>query len=372
MIGLLRSHRVKFSTPATNKQADEHVCGVETRSQMARLTDVSVTGHTILIVDDDPMLLVATSRLLEREGHRVFVAENGSAGVALCRQERVQLVLLDYYMPGMTGEDVVKEIRSFDKDVRIILQTGQANRPARQLLRDLEIQGYHDKSEGPEKLLIWVDAALKTSEEIRKRRDLEDSLQALGIALEYRDFESKGHTESVVKLSGQLGKVLGLDETQLEHLCHGAYLHDLGKLAIPDGILLKPGKLSLEEFERMKEHTSKGFEMARRIKGLAPEVLHIIRHHHERWDGTGYPDRLAGEAIPLLARVFSVCDVFDALLSRRVYKNPWTREEALEEIRNQRGKQFDPEVTTAFLDMIQGQPVGTVTAPAYEVERGVS
>lgn len=339
---------------------------------MARLADVSTTGQMILIIDDDPILLTATSRLLGREGHRVFVAENGGAGVALCRQERFQLILLDYFMPGMTGEEVVKEIRSFDKDVRIILQTGQANRPARQLLRDLEIQGYHDKSEGPEKLLIWVDTALKMAEEIRKRRDLEDSLQALGVALEYRDFESRGHTESVVRLSGQLGTILGLDGEQLEYLRYGAYLHDLGKLAIPDDILLKPGKLTLDEFERMKEHTSKGFEMARRIKGLAPEVLHVIRHHHERWDGSGYPDRLVGETIPLLARVFSVCDVFDALLSKRVYKNPWTREDALTEVRSQGTKQFDPVVTAAFLDMIQQQPVALETTPAYEVERGVS
>jgi response regulator RpfG family c-di-GMP phosphodiesterase len=339
---------------------------------MARLADASTSGYTLLIVDDDPMLLTATSRLLEREGHRVFVADNGAKGIQVCRQEHVHLVLLDYYMPSMTGEEVVREIRNFDKDVRIVLQTGQANRPARQLLHDLEIQGYHDKSEGPEKLLIWVDTALKMAEEIRKRRDLEGSLQALGVALEYRDFESRGHTESVVNLSTQLGTVLDLDEKSLEHLRHGAYLHDLGKLAIPDDILLKPGKLTPTEFERMKDHSGKGFEMARRIKGLATDVLHIIRHHHERWDGTGYPDKLRGDNIPLLARVFSVCDVFDALLSKRVYKEAWTKQAALEEIRSQSGRQFDPKITTAFLDMIQQQPLSTATAPAFEVERGIS
>ncbi len=334
---------------------------------MARLTDVLQSGHSILIVDDDPMLLMATSRLLEREGHEVFIADNGSKGVELCREHDVQLILLDYFMPGMTGEEVVKEIRSFDKDVRIILQTGQANRPARQLLSELEIQGYHDKSEGPEKLLIWVDTALKMSEEIRKRRDLEGSLQALGIALEYRDFESRGHTESVVKLSNQLGMTLGLDEQRLEHLRYGAYLHDLGKLAVPDHILLKPGKLTFEEFERMKEHASKGFEMARRIKGLAPEVLDIIRHHHERWDGTGYPDKLAAEDIPMLARIFSVCDVYDALLSKRVYKEAWDKLEALNELHKQQAKQFDPIITTAFLDMIQSSTVPVEVELQYEV-----
>jgi putative nucleotidyltransferase with HDIG domain len=334
---------------------------------MARLADMSSTGHTILIVDDDPMLLTATSRLLEREGHQVFVAETGFKGVEVCRQKQVHLMLLDYFMPGMTGEDVVKEVRAFDKEVRIILQTGQANRPARQLLRDLEIQGYHDKSEGPEKLLIWVDTALKMFEEIRKRRDLEGSLQALGVALEYRDFESKGHTEAVVKLAYDLGKTLGLDDSRLEHLRYGAYLHDLGKLAVPDGILLKPGKLTFEEFERMKEHASKGFEMARRIKGLAPEVLGVIRHHHERWDGAGYPDKLASEDIPMLARIFSICDVYDALLSKRVYKEAWTKQDAVAEIRQQQAKQFDPAITTAFLDMVQSSPVLVEPELQYEV-----
>jgi response regulator RpfG family c-di-GMP phosphodiesterase len=339
---------------------------------MARLTDIPQTGHKILIVDDDPMLLMAVSRLLGREGHQVFVADHGAKGVAMCREQAIDLILLDYYMPEMTGEDVVKVIRSFNKDVRIILQTGQANRPARQLLRELEIQGYHDKSEGPEKLLMWVDTALKMADEIRKRRDLEGSLQALGIALEYRDFESKGHTESVVRLSNQLGLTLGLNEHMLEHLRYGAYLHDLGKLAVPDHILLKPGKLTLEEFEHMKEHSSKGYEMAKRIAGLAPDVLGVIRHHHERFDGTGYPDKLVGEAIPLLARVFSICDVYDALLSKRVYKHAWTTEDALTEIHAQQGKQFDPKVATAFLDMMGSSGLQVTSLPLYELSEGTS
>jgi response regulator RpfG family c-di-GMP phosphodiesterase len=338
---------------------------------MARFIGVPQSRHTILIIDDDPMLLRAVSRLLEREGHEVFVAENGAKGVELCRNEQVDLILLDYFMPGMTGEEVVKAIRAFNKDVRIVLQTGQANRPARQLLRDLEIQGYHDKSEGPEKLLIWVDTALKMSEEIGKRRDLEGSLQALGIALEYRDFESRGHTEAVVHLSHQLGTVLGLGEQSLEHLRYGAYLHDLGKLALPDDILLKPGKLTPEEIGRMKEHSSKGFEMAGRISGLSSEVLSVIRHHHERWDGLGYPDKLEGEAIPLLARIFTICDVYDALLSKRVYKQPWAKEDALSEIRVQQGRQFDPVIAVAFLDMMVSHPQLVTAAPQCALDKAL-
>jgi putative nucleotidyltransferase with HDIG domain len=350
------------------QQTQEHVSGGDKSVGMARVTEVPQSGHKILLVDDDPMLLMAVSRLLEREGHEVLVADHGAQGIELCKRNHVDLVLLDYYMPGLTGEDVVKEIRTFNKDVRIILQTGQANRPARQLLRELEIQGYHDKSEGPEKLLMWVDTALKMADEIRKRRDLEGSLQALGIALEFRDFESRGHTESVVKLSSQLGLTVGLTEQQLEYLRYGAYLHDLGKLAVPDHILLKPGKLTPEEFEKMKEHSSRGYEMARRISGFSPEVLGVIRHHHERWDGSGYPDKLVGDTIPLLARIFSICDVYDALLSNRVYKHAWSKDDALGEIRAQQGRQFDPEVTTAFLDMdLTGLP-HEASAPQYELK----
>ncbi|WP_119314882.1 HD domain-containing phosphohydrolase, partial [Calidithermus terrae] len=180
-------------------------------------------------------------------------------------------------------------------------------------------------------------------------RTREEALRSLGLALEYRDLETAGHTDRVTALALRLGERLGLGEAELANLRWGAYLHDLGKLAIPDAILQKPGKLTPEEWERMKAHATLGELMARQLGFLPAPTLGVIRHHHERWDGTGYPDGLKGEAIPLLARLFALADVYDALTSARPYKQPWSREAALAEIRVQAGRQFDPEIVRVFL-----------------------
>ena len=184
------------------------------------------------------------------------------------------------------------------------------------------------------------------------RTSREEALKALGLALEYRDLESAGHTERVTALALRLGERIGLPPEDLLALRLGAYLHDIGKLAIPDAILLKPGPLTPEEWERMKAHTTLGEAMARRLGFLPEATLKVIRHHHERFDGLGYPDGLQGEAIPLLARIFALADVYDALRSERPYKRAWSHEEALAEIARGAGRQFDPALAQAFLEMM--------------------
>ncbi|SMB96985.1 diguanylate cyclase [Deinococcus hopiensis] len=185
------------------------------------------------------------------------------------------------------------------------------------------------------------------------RMSFEGGLLGLGAALEARDLETHGHTQRVATLSIKLGVLLGLQGQDLDQLRQGAYLHDIGKLAIPDAILLKPGKLTREEWQLMQLHAHKGWEMAQRIPMLPEATLDLIRHHHERWDGRGYPDGLTGENIPLLARIFAVCDVYDALVSVRPYKSAWTVSEALEEVAEQGGRQFDPAVVEVFLKLFQ-------------------
>ena len=196
-------------------------------------------------------------------------------------------------------------------------------------------------------------------ERVRALQDVQRSLEggffALGVALEARDFETKGHTERVVKLAETMGQKFGLDRSAFEALKHGAFLHDIGKLSVADQILLKPGKLDAIEWAMMKTHAEKGFEIASRIPTLNRGALEVIRSHHERWDGTGYPDALAGTRIPLLARIFAICDVYDALVSERNYKHAWTVEQALSEICFQSGKHFDPAVVQAFLEVISGE-----------------
>ncbi|WP_018466389.1 GAF domain-containing protein [Calidithermus timidus] len=191
----------------------------------------------------------------------------------------------------------------------------------------------------------------QTLQQLRQAR--EEALKGLGVALEYRDLETAGHTERVTRLALRLAEALGLGEPALTELRLGAYLHDLGKLAVPDAILKKPGKLTPEEWEQMKAHVTLGEEMARRLGFLPPATLEVIRHHHERWDGKGYPDGLAGEAIPLLARIFALADVYDALTSERPYKPPWSHEEALAELERQAGRQFDPQLAQVFVRQLR-------------------
>lgn len=178
----------------------------------------------------------------------------------------------------------------------------------------------------------------------------------LGLALETRDDTTQGHTRRVVELSEALGRHLRLSAAQLESLRQGTYLHDLGKLQIPDQVLLKSGALTPEEEVLMQRHVLLGARLAEHFPNVLPGAREVIAFHHERWNGEGYPQGVSAQAIPLLARIFAVADVYDALTSARPYKPAWSREAALEEIALQRGQQFDPAVVDAFLDLHRQPP----------------
>ncbi|WP_309571641.1 HD-GYP domain-containing protein [Deinococcus sp.] len=184
-------------------------------------------------------------------------------------------------------------------------------------------------------------------------RAREQTFRILGRVLEYRSYETKGHTDRVTSLALKIGLQLDLTYTQLTVLRWGAYLHDIGKIAIPDAVLHKTGPLDTDERGQMHEHVIIG-EALLREQALVPEdVLEIVRSHHERWDGSGYPDGLRGEGIPLLARVFSVVDVYDALTSARAYKPSWTQEQSLKELASLAGRALDPKLTRIFMDMVR-------------------
>lgn len=212
---------------------------------------------------------------------------------------------------------------------------------------------------GPESLrvaeefgLLAAAALASGAQRQRERAAHEGALFAIGLALEARDHETHGHTARVVALSAALGEALGLDAGEQDALRQGAYLHDLGKLQVPDTILLKPGRLTDAEMRAIREHATIGASLAAYLPALDPRALEVIRHHHERFDGLGYPDGLSGEAIPRLARIFAVCDVYDALTSERPYKRAWSQGEAVQEIRNQAGRHFDPCVARVFVEQV--------------------
>ncbi|MPY67556.1 diguanylate cyclase [Deinococcus sp. SDU3-2] len=181
------------------------------------------------------------------------------------------------------------------------------------------------------------------------RATLDAALETLGVAVELRDFETQGHTERVTHLALTFGAALGLPAGRLLGLRQGAALHDIGKLGVPDAVLLKPGRLTPEERLLIETHAPRGAELAARIPFLHPEAHGVVRSHHERWDGTGYPDGLRGEGVPLLARIFALCDVYDALTSDRPYRAALSPEEALAILEAGRGTQFDPALTDRFV-----------------------
>jgi PAS domain S-box-containing protein len=195
----------------------------------------------------------------------------------------------------------------------------------------------------------------------------EETLRALGLALEYRDYETKGHTDRVVHLTERLGCALGFAGADLAALRWGAFLHDTGKVAIPDAILLKPGKLTPEEWDLIKRHPGIGFEMLHHIPSLPATTLEVVLYHQERWNGSGYPKGLEGTAIPLAARVFAVVDIYDALTSERPYKPAWSHEEAVAQLEKEAGVLLDARVVRTFLHMLsQDAAAHTAEGPVLD------
>ena len=183
----------------------------------------------------------------------------------------------------------------------------------------------------------------------------ESSVHAFGLELEERGLEPPGHTARLVRLVESMGLMIGSDPETIEVLVQAAYLHDIGKLILPERILLKASTLDPAEWAVVRTHTRWSVEIARAIPGVKPRTLEAIRHHHERWDGGGYPDGLVGEAIPFEARLLAVCDVYDTLLSKRPYSRAWTAQATLEELQVRAGKHFDPYIVELFLERALGR-----------------
>lgn len=199
-------------------------------------------------------------------------------------------------------------------------------------------------------LVTLVTARLNAEE--RERDAQEHALRALGLALEARDSATRGHTDRVTQLATLVGQAMHLAPDALDALRWGAYLHDIGKLTLPDTVLHHPGPLTPVMRERMRQHVDEGLNLARQLPFLPPEALDVIAAHHERWDGTGYPRGRSGTAIPLPARIFAACDVFDALTSPRAYKPAWTPGDALHFVQQGSGTHFDPQVVQALTQVL--------------------
>jgi len=325
---------------------------------------------TILMVDSEDINRRLLKAIFKTTPYRILEAHRASEATALLQSEKIDLVILDLMLPEMSGPELCRWMKA---------------RRSTQLIPVLMIsnlQGVENEivgiSSGADEFLIKplhpavvrtrVRAMLRNKSLIDSLEEAETILLALAQTVEHRDKYTGKHCQRLAVASVMLGEALGLPSQDLTALYRGGYLHDIGKIAIPDAILFKTGSLTSEEWEVMRSHPTRGEEICRPMRSLAP-VLPIIRSHHERWDGTGYPDGLAGEAIPLLARILQVSDIYDALTSERSYKPALSPEEALavmeEEVR--RGWR-DPELVPLFASTIQTNPTADLTSLEASLE----
>ncbi|MBE9010739.1 two-component system response regulator [Pseudanabaenaceae cyanobacterium LEGE 13415] len=294
------------------------------------MNDLDLERPKILVVDDHPSSRMTAVALLSVEGYDVVEAESGAAALSQLHETNPDLILLDVMMPGMDGYEVCRRLKQ-DEHTRltpIVFITALDDRRSR--LRGIEAGG----DDFLTKPFDQLELSARVKSLIRQKRLNEDLdhaekvLFSIARTVESRDPNTGDHCERLVMRGKAFGEFLGLTRSQIRDLMWGGYLHDIGKVGIPDDVLLKRGRLTPEEFQIMKEHVLIGEKICqplRTMRGVVP----IIRHHHERWDGSGYPDGLEGDRIPFLAQVFQVIDIYDALTSERPYKKAFPAEEAL-------------------------------------------
>jgi putative two-component system response regulator len=324
-------------------------------------------GSLVLIVDDEYIGRETLQSVLEGEGYELEMAENGFQAIEKAKKLLPDVILLDVMMPGMTGFEVCHRIRNDPQiaEIPIIILTALDDRES--LLNALKagaddfISKPFDRYELRARLMgiTRLNRYQKLIQERAKLREAnaqllsayEATIEGWSHALDLRDRETEGHSRRVTQLTVRLAQALGISDDDILHIRRGALLHDMGKIGIPDSILHKPDKLTDEEWAIMRQHPQLAYDMLYPIEYLHP-ALEIPLTHHEKWDGTGYPRGLKGEEIPIVARLFAVVDVWDALTSDRPYRPAWSQEEALTYIREQSGKHFDPQVVDLFFKVV--------------------
>lgn len=314
----------------------------------------------IIAVDDEQGILDSLSIFMKRSGYDFVGITDPIEAINRVKTEHFDLMVLDFIMDPIHGDKVVEEIRKFNKDLYILLLTGHKDlAPPLETIHELDIQGYCEKSDKFDQLLLLIESGLKSVNQMRTitkmNENLEksymDSIEILRHTVEAKDPYTRGHSDRVSEYAVLLGKKLKLLNEDIEKLKIGGLFHDIGKIGIPDSILLKESKLTDEEYLKIKEHPVIGYNILENAD-MFKNILDIIKYHHERFDGNGYPEKLSGTNIPYLARITSIVDSFDAMTSRRSYRDSLPMDVVKSEILQNLGSQFDPEIGIVFLDIL--------------------
>ena len=331
------------------------------------IAEKSSNGYKIIVVDDEPGILDSLSIFLKRSGYNFTGVTNPLEAIEKVKNEHFDLMLLDFIMTPIHGDKVVEEIRKFNKELYILLLTGHKDlAPPLETIKRLDIQGYCEKSDKFDQLLLLVESGIKAIEQMNTIKKINEELkdtneklekayletvETLRYTVEAKDTYTRGHSDRVSEYSVLIGKYLGLSEEELHKLKVGGLFHDIGKIGVPDSILLKTTKLTDDEYSEIKNHPSIGAHILSNAS-IFQDIIPIVKHHHERYDGRGYPGKLEGENIPYLARIAAIADSFDAMTSKRTYRDSLPIDVVKSEIEKNKGTQFDPNIADVFLDIL--------------------
>jgi len=308
----------------------------------------------ILAVDDSRENLELLQALLHVVGYKVITASDGEEALAMVEKESPDLILIDTMMPKMDGFEVCSRLKGRDETrlIPVLLVT-----PVQET--EHEVKGFEAGVDdflyrpiNSVELVARVRSLVRTKRLNDRLVTIESTITALAIAIEAKDPYTEGHVDRVASYAVVLGKEMGLTPSELRLLREGAVLHDVGKIGVRESVLLKPGPFNEDELNQVKAHPILGEKICRPLQ-QDRLILQVIRHHHERYDGSGYPDGLRGENIPLAARIMAVVDAYDALTSDRPYRARLSRDEALQILKDEAGKQFDPRIARAFVSMLE-------------------
>ena len=335
-----------------------------------QLNETKGEKFKIIAVDDEAGIIDSLEVFLKKTNYDFVGITDPVEAIERVKTEHFDLMLLDFMMTPLHGDEVVEEIRKFNKELYILLLTGHKDlAPPLETIKRLDIQGYCEKSDKFDQLLLLIESGIKSIKQMneikRINEELEmtnekleqaylDSIETLRYTVEAKDPYTRGHSDRVSEFSVLIGQKLGLPEDQIKLLRIGGLFHDIGKIGIPDSILQKQAKLTDEEYSEIKNHPSIGVHILGSAK-LFKDILPIVKHHHERYDGRGYPSGLKGEDIPYLARIAAVADTCDAMTSKRSYRDALDLQFVKDEIKRCEGTQFDPQIAEVFLDILNNE-----------------
>lgn len=319
------------------------------------------TQISILTVDDDPIITSTIKNYFERSGYSVDIENDPVSAIERVRTGNYDIMLLDFLMSPICGDQVVAEIRKFNTDLFIVLLTGHKSMaPPVKTIRQLDIQGYYEKDDRFDQLELWVESCVKSIKQLRTIKAYQEdiskaymqTIETLRFVVETRDSETRGHSERVSSLAAAIAIEMGLESNNVEMIRTAGLFHDIGKVGVPDAILLKNGPLTSDEYAQIKQHPVAGEKMLNTYSPFS-EMLPIVRGHHERIDGSGYPDGLVGDEICIGAKIIAVADSFDAMISNRTYRKGLSFDKACSELIRCKGTQFDCDAVDALFRLME-------------------